>query len=92
MTLEELEALGFDRSASDGEGAISVRCSCCAALVINGVPCHETGCPNMVHTYHCFECGCDVLMQGRPRPLTNLLCEDCANPDLDNEDAGDRDD
>lgn len=27
-------------------GVVSVRCSRCAALVIDGVPCHETGCPN----------------------------------------------
>jgi hypothetical protein len=46
-------------------------CNQCAALVINGVFCHETGCPNSRKTWmqddgewvrflECFECGCDV--------------------------------
>jgi hypothetical protein len=37
---------GFDKSYSD-DGAVSIKCSQCAALVINGVPCHERGCPNI---------------------------------------------
>jgi hypothetical protein len=50
LTLEHLEQLGFDdcRSYPD-DGTISVGCSQCQALCINGHPCHETGCPNMVH-------------------------------------------
>lgn len=54
-TITELEALGFDQSESDGEGYLRVRCGQCAALVINGVPCHETGCRNKPH--ECRECG-----------------------------------
>lgn len=38
--------LGFDRSTEE-EGQVRVRCSQCAAVVINGVPCHEQGCPNV---------------------------------------------
>lgn len=45
MTIEQLEELGFDRSAKDGR-YLKVRCSQCEALVIMGTPCHETGCPN----------------------------------------------
>jgi hypothetical protein len=37
---------GFDRSTVDGKGCIDVRCSQCQALVINGTPAHEHGCPN----------------------------------------------
>jgi hypothetical protein len=44
-------------------------CDQCTALMINGVFCHETGCPNSrkvyrdgewVKVYHCIECGCEV--------------------------------
>lgn len=47
-----------------------VRCDQCAAATINGVFCHEHGCPNQKKTWlpdrgwvafvKCFECGCDV--------------------------------
>jgi hypothetical protein len=48
-----------------------VRCNRCAMLAINGMNCHETGCPNLgsrwdaveaewVRYVKCFECGCDV--------------------------------
>ncbi len=38
---------GFDKShCTEGE-EIRVRCSQCQALVVNGVPCHEAGCPNL---------------------------------------------
>lgn len=39
---------GFDKSYISLEDGVSVRirCSQCDALVIQGVPCHETGCPN----------------------------------------------
>jgi hypothetical protein len=47
------------------------RCDQCEALVINGVYCHETGCPNSrsrfdaesgewIKQRECFECGCTV--------------------------------
>lgn len=46
-------------------------CDQCEMLSINGVPCHETGCPNMgarwdsesgewVKQRECFDCGCTV--------------------------------
>jgi hypothetical protein len=48
-----------------------MRCDQCEALMINGVFCHETGCPNTkkrylaeedawVRFFNCFECGCEV--------------------------------
>lgn len=43
--------LGFDatkRRVRRGEVVYTVGCSQCAPVVINGVPCHETGCPNKV--------------------------------------------
>lgn len=48
--LDELISRGFDKSREsvDSDG-IRVRCSQCEALVINGLACHETGCPNVVH-------------------------------------------
>lgn len=47
----------------------SIRCDQCEALMINGVFCHETGCPNTrakyidgqwVKFYECFHCGFEV--------------------------------
>ena len=48
-----------------------MRCDQCEALMIQGVFCHETGCPNSQSRWNpesgswtkqrtCFECGCDV--------------------------------
>jgi hypothetical protein len=48
-----------------------MRCNQCEMLSINGVPCHETGCPNEWRTWDeerqewilyvpCFECGFSV--------------------------------
>lgn len=68
MTLEQLEALGFDESTRDGEGSIRVKCSCCAACVVNGYPIHERGCPNDKHECH----GCNNLI-----PANQKYCEDC---------------
>lgn len=56
----------------------AVRCDRCAALMIQGVFCHETGCPNThsrfdaesgewVKQRKCFECGCTV-------DVTDLCC------------------
>ena len=49
----------------------SSRCDQCSALMINGLFCHETGCPNTKSRYDestdtwikqrkCFECGCTI--------------------------------
>ena len=47
--VEHLRRMGFDRSWHiPFTSRHRVRCSQCAALVINGVPCHENGCPNRV--------------------------------------------
>jgi hypothetical protein len=43
--LAHLRSLGFDRSRASLD-YVRVLCSQCEALVINGVPCHEAGCPN----------------------------------------------
>lgn len=58
-----LHARGFDLSVGR-----RVRCSQCEAMVINGISCHETGCPNRVH-----ECaGCNALIK------SGKYCADCA--------------
>lgn len=46
-TLDDLTTRGFDKSYVREDGTIRVRCSQCEALVINGLACHETGCPNV---------------------------------------------
>lgn len=44
---KDLHDRGFDKSSvfKDSDGA-RVGCSQCEALVINGIACHETDCPN----------------------------------------------
>lgn len=46
--ISHLRSCGFDRSRTSPDSVDHVRvgCSQCSALVINGTPCHETGCPN----------------------------------------------
>jgi hypothetical protein len=54
--LDELLAAGFDQSYQvDDDEYVRVRCSQCAAAVINGVACHETGCPNIVRDVEDFD-------------------------------------
>lgn len=72
------DALGFDRAteARDDDGTLSgeiiVACSQCAAVTINGTPCHETGCTNATK-----ECGgCNARIPARPSH--RRFCEDCA--------------
>ncbi len=56
--LEGLQRRGFDSSAlSSGWTGVSVGCSQCEALVINGLASHELGCPNRVAPRDCFVCG-----------------------------------
>lgn len=46
-TIQILRDRGFDLSkAVPFERKWRVRCSQCEAATINGVPCHERGCPN----------------------------------------------
>lgn len=72
MQVGHLHNLGFDRSCELEDGGFRVCCSQCEALVINGVPCHEHGCPNRArdqeedeeeeswvdrHSVDCIRCG-----------------------------------
>ncbi len=52
-------------------------CQSCNAVAINGVNCHETGCPDawMDAKRKCRECGCDFAPEARHLPT----CPDCIN-------------
>jgi hypothetical protein len=51
ISTDLLKRLGFDQSSYDRRcGTWRVRCSQCEASVINGIPCHEHGCPNSLST------------------------------------------
>lgn len=67
--VQRLRDKGFDESrVIPFGGGWRPKCSQCQALVINGVPTHERGCPNDVH-----ECkGCGNLVGRYQR-----YCEDC---------------
>ncbi len=66
---EALIAQGFDLTDSRIRSRFArPKCSQCEALVINGVACHESGCPNQMH-----ECkGCNTLI-----PRFHRYCADC---------------
>lgn len=68
--VQMLEGYGFDRSkAIPFESGAIIGCSQCEATCINGVPCHETGCPNATK-----ECrGCDTTLSRRGSDY----CADC---------------
>lgn len=71
MNITMLHALGFDLSEPvprTRPKRFRVRCSHCAAAVINGVPSHELGCPNAMHECH----GCAALVPARVK-----YCSDC---------------
>jgi len=63
------ESLGFDRAKHIPFTRLySIKCSACAALVINSIPAHETGCPNAT-----VECnGCNERI-----PANHRYCGDC---------------
>jgi hypothetical protein len=66
--LDGLRARGFLAHYLEASVSIIVRCTGCEALVINGTPTHEHGCPNAVH-----ECkGCNALI-----PMNQRYCEEC---------------
>jgi len=44
--LQSIRDQGFDKSVRLGTKSLYVGCSQCEALVVNGIPTHERGCPN----------------------------------------------
>ena|SRR3990167_2479766 len=66
--LATLRQQGFDASYPvPFTRTYQVRCSCCEALVLNGLASHETGCPHQV--YECKGCNTTLSYRG--------YCEDC---------------
>lgn len=63
------DVLGFDLSTwCLADRAHSIRCSACAAIVVNNTPLHERGCPHDTH-----ECaGCNARV-----PANVKYCGDC---------------
>lgn len=61
-----------------------VHCDSCQAVAINGVGCHERGCPeswrqpwgdNDPYPAPCWKCGFDFLPEERPHKYS--VCPDC---------------
>jgi hypothetical protein len=64
---QHYEALGFTVGIANS-GAFRLTCNACETMTINGVPTHETGCPNAKH-----ECaGCSNIV-----PIRVKYCDDC---------------
>lgn len=63
-------------------------CTQCVAVSVNGVPCHEAGCPDAWRDYArlCNECGCTFT----PGSRFHVTCPDCVRdlcPQVDDEDS-----
>jgi hypothetical protein len=56
------------------------RCPSCEVLTINGVRCHEHGCPDAWRekTRECAECGSDFVPEYREQTFCS---DECADPD-----------
>ena len=65
-------------SYRNGDKIRLTECGCdgCSPAVINGILCHETGCPDAWrdNSIECHECGCDFIRSEK----TESLCPDCA--------------
>ena len=50
-------------------------CDSCQALMINGIHCHETGCPDSWKDYQneCYECG----QEFKPEHRGQMICPEC---------------
>ena len=61
--------LRFDETKRiPGTRQYRIRCSCCAACSVNGIPIHERTCPN--DTRECT--GCSAII-----PANQKYCEEC---------------
>ena len=71
----------------DGTFRREYYCDSCEMLGINGMACHETGCPDAWKDYKiaCFQCGCDFQRENRHQ----AVCRDCIE---DNERRPEEDD
>jgi len=85
--LAGLLARGFDASypiGRDDDGRftnlVRVRCSQCETMVINGIPCHETGCPHIVRDVTCSHCG-DEYRSNQSHECTPDELPHCAHCD-----------
>lgn len=71
MNLATLRAYGFNASKHiPFTKQYRVRCESCEALVVNGIPCHEAGCPEAKHKCR----GCSELI-----PANQRFCESCSS-------------
>ena len=53
-------------------------CDSCEALMINGVHCHETGCPDSWRDYsaECKWCGSDFMPEFKGQEICDESCAD----------------
>lgn len=62
-------------------------CDSCSPANINGILCHEAGCPDAWKDYiiECFQCGCEFYPIDKPYP--GAMCLDCTDYESDEESA-----
>ena len=77
-----LDDILFQAPAFEAVSREDNRCDQCEVVMINGVRCHETGCPSAWRdeTRECSHCGCDF----RPESRAQYICSDhCVEGDFD---------
>jgi hypothetical protein len=64
--------------ANGDEIVLACGCNGCSPAVIQGVLCHEQGCPDAWrdHEVECYVCGCDFY----PEYRNQTVCDDCMYP------------
>ena len=64
------------RNKSTGRFQRSYSCSSCQILQVNGIPCHEVGCPDSWKDYprECAFCGVDFLPEERYQTCCGEEC------------------
>ena len=69
LEILQLKRMGFDKShRTERGGGITLKCSQCEAMCVNGTPLHEAGCPHDRH-----ECaGCNEIITANQK-----YCRDC---------------
>lgn len=62
----------------DRIGMVANGCDGCKPIKINGIFCHESGCPDSWRDYaiDCSECGLAFIRESR----NDCICYDCLNP------------
>lgn len=82
--IDILEARGFTVTATPFQKNVRISCNSCAASAINGMACHETGCPAERWFHECSECDGGEWLPFPPitgQHKRHVVCDSCREAD-----------